>query len=69
NVYRCVDETTCRRKWLQETSDLEYCINLMNKVTTSAGTYECHFCCHGDGCNSGITPPNNKTMYLGKPSK
>ncbi|VDI07904.1 Hypothetical predicted protein [Mytilus galloprovincialis] len=53
---RCVDETTCRTKWLTESADQDYCSKYDVK---NPNAFECHFCCHGDYCNTGIKPKDS----------
>ncbi|XP_048731534.2 uncharacterized protein LOC125648466 [Ostrea edulis] len=63
NIYkRCVTEHECRYKWLQQTSDLEYCMKYGDVPMT--GPYSCHFCCVSDGCNAGLIP--DKSNYYSK---
>ncbi|VDI23712.1 Hypothetical predicted protein [Mytilus galloprovincialis] len=51
---RCVTQQTCDTKWLKESADQDYCMRY--GVVTNANAFECHFCCSGDQCNSGIKP-------------
>ncbi|VDH94480.1 Hypothetical predicted protein [Mytilus galloprovincialis] len=54
---RCVDEATCRTKWLTESADQDYCSKY--DVVKNPNAFECHFCCHGDYCNTGIKPKDS----------
>lgn len=55
--FRCVDEATCRTKWLTESADQDYCSKY--DVVKNPNAFECHFCCHGDYCNTGIKPKDS----------
>ncbi|KAK3087579.1 hypothetical protein FSP39_007774 [Pinctada imbricata] len=57
---RCVDEKTCIRDWLMQSSDKEYCVRYGQVSKTD--TYVCSFCCVGDDCNTGLLPKNS-TLY------
>ena len=54
-ISRCVTEQICQDKWLIQSSGKDYCTQFdpNNKFSL-----ECHFCCHGDFCNTDIKPPN-----------
>ena len=53
--FRCVTEQVCNSKWINESAGLDYCSKYGS--VTHSGEFECHFCCKGAGCNTGIKPP------------
>ncbi|CAG2257428.1 unnamed protein product [Mytilus edulis] len=57
---RCVTQQTCDTKWLKESADQDYCMRY--GVVTNANAFECHFCCSGDQCNSGIKPATSTLL-------
>ncbi|CAC5375648.1 unnamed protein product [Mytilus coruscus] len=59
---RCVTEQTCHSKWTNNSARLDYCRQY--GIVNNPNVHECHFCCHGDSCNSNIKPP---TLSLVKP--
>merc|ERR1712154_51604 len=54
-VKRCVDETSCRKDWLEASSNLTQCVNYDPLGGVRVGI-DCHFCCTKDGCNKGYKP-------------
>ena len=54
--FRCVDESTCLKRWIRESANLDYCKNY-GSVNQQVSAIECHFCCAGKLCNSDIMPP------------
>ncbi|XP_041369840.1 mucin-5AC-like [Gigantopelta aegis] len=58
DVYkRCVNLTICKTEWFQESSDNEWCTSLASNGPVA--DLICHFCCHGDGCNKKLVPPED----------
>ncbi|CAC5411210.1 unnamed protein product [Mytilus coruscus] len=61
DVYkRCVTDLICRKEWIVETADEDYCKRY--GVVKNPSAFNCHFCCTSDGCNSGLVP-NATTWY------
>ncbi|VDI36060.1 Hypothetical predicted protein [Mytilus galloprovincialis] len=61
DVYkRCVTDHICRKEWIVESADEDYCKRY--GVVTNPSAFNCHFCCTSDGCNSGLVP-NSTTWY------
>lgn len=59
-ILRCVDKGTCETKWIDESADLDYCKDYGN--VGNPASFECHFCCVGNGCNSEMVPKSD-TWY------
>lgn len=57
---RCATDHMCRREWISETADEDYCKKY--GTVLNPATFKCHFCCTTDGCNTNIVP-NPNTWY------
>ena len=55
--FRCVTTETCANEWYLRTSDKPICLAFDPMGVPP--DLSCHYCCVGNGCNTGLVPDYN----------